>query len=160
MTRKQAETPNAARRRPPIAGPTARAALLIAVFKATAFATDSCPTICFVSVWRPGLSSEFTQPTRKAATQTIQICTTCPSARLASEAARRPFADCVKIRRRRGFQRSTVTPASGPKRRSGVNWSAVVMPSARPPPPRRMTSQFSATSWTHVPDDESDCPTK
>src|SRR5450759_5977880 len=57
LKRKQAPTPTLTMRTPASAGPTARAALTIELFKETALATRSVPTISGTKACRAGLST-------------------------------------------------------------------------------------------------------
>jgi len=128
LTRKAHDRPAVAMSTPARAGPTMRDAFTMMLFRATAFATSSGPAISMTKLWRDGLSMTVMKPYTRASSQTIQtrtepFATTIHRARAwtvkAVWAARRTF---------RLSKRSATRPPIGPRKRTGRNWSAAVMP--------------------------------
>ena len=63
------DVPNAAIDSPAIAGPTMRAMLKLAEFRATALPMSSRPTISTANAWRVGMSTALVSPRRVASTK-------------------------------------------------------------------------------------------
>ena len=72
---------------PPIAGPTTRAEFITTLLRLTAFCSWSRPTISSTNVWRAGLSTTLTKPSRNAMRYTFQTAAT-PAVTMIAESQR------------------------------------------------------------------------
>ncbi len=110
LARKQTPSPTAAMRIPAIAGPTARAALLVTEFKVTALRTSEGPTISRTKACREGFSKVLFRPSTTARTQTSHKRTTPSTVSNPSTNAWRPMQVCNRTINRRLSTRSAMTP--------------------------------------------------
>jgi len=145
---------------PAIAGPTIRALCTITLFRLTALTTRSGPTISITKLWRVGLSMAFTTPRANTSANTIHGSTVPLAASAQSARAGTTIATWVTISSRRLSKRSASRPPKAPKRRIGVNCSAVVRPTATPLWVRLRISHVSATIWIQLPLSDTIWPTK
>ena len=145
---------------PATTGPTTRPRFMRTLLSVTALASRSGPTISMAKVWRAGTSRALTKPSSSAATNVIQRVMAPVATRTPTTSAIAAADDCVRKRMRRLSMRSTITPATGPSRRSGRYWSAAVAPSTNPEPPSCSTSQVSAIACIQVPLTERAWPMK
>ena len=102
--------PAVAMRMPATAGPTIRDALTMTLFRPTALARSSPPTISMAKLCRDGLSNTLMKPMAKASDQTIHSWTTpVATSRNMTRACAMKNA-CVAMRTRRLSNRSAMRP--------------------------------------------------
>src|SRR5438445_176652 len=144
LNRNRGESPMTWINSPATAGPTRRAALNTALFRPTAFASSSVPTISITNACRVGRSTTVTTPRRNASTSIIHTWTTPVSTIPHIATARTAAALWVQTSVRRLSRRSARTPPHTPKSSMGRNWSAIITPRATPLSVSLSTNQLEA----------------
>ena len=144
--------------RPATAGPTIRAALKIAEFRATALPMSSRPTISMTNDWRVGMSMAWVQPRAKARMTISQTWTVPVAVRMPRMKARLIETDWVAMSVRRLGRLSATIPPNRPKIITGTNCAAATTPSMNGSFVRVRTSQAWATACIQVPTSEMSWP--
>jgi hypothetical protein len=137
-----------------------RAELSTALLRATAFARCSRPTISSMNAWWAGCSTTLTQPAANASAYTIHTSTTPDATHSHSTSPSAASASWVATSRRRRSWRSAIAPPHRPKRNTGANRKANVVPTAVPLPVSSSTSHASAIACIHPPVWEISSPPK
>ena len=165
MTKHHA-SPAAAITAPARAGPTSRDPLTSVEFRAIALGRSSRrPTICTSSAWRAGMSNALITPWQTlspATSQTAAVPGPAVNATQASAADWSSDRTCVTTRTRWRSQRSTNTPATGPRKKVGARPAKLTAPSSHGAsgPPSRKTSQPVASRVIQVPTSDTPWPAK
>jgi len=143
---------------PATAGPTTRAPLNTAEFKAMALMRSFLPTICTTKDCRAGRSRVLAIPYTVASTATCQYWMWPAQSSAARAKAWSMRALWVRRRSRRLCTRSASAPARKERKSIGPNWSAVIMPSLKGEPVISRTTQACPTLCIHVPTRETSWP--
>ncbi len=160
LTRKHTPTPTVAISTPPMAGPTALAALTVTEFSVIALRSSSLPTISRTKACRVEFSNALFRPRTMASRQTAQKVTAPVTVSRPRTSACRPIASWRTIMSRRLSTRSATTPPYGASSSTGSVCSATTKPRSVLEWVSTRTSQDCAVICIHVPASEIDCPVK
>ena len=157
---KQSPSPTAATTIPPSEGPTARAVLNAAEFKATALSRSLRSAMWISNDWRAGTSKAFTMPKKVARTSTCQTWTTPVKVSTAkTDACTRKSVWVMRTTLLRS-NLSAAKPPAKPNNKTGKCVANEARPRISSDFVSLYSNQLCAMLWIHVPERETNWPAR